>query len=110
MAFQRLGSDQVEARRILEAEYKLAIRELIDARQLDFDDRSQQRRERRTEIAAKALVQRLQRPHLLFADPLGAFEIVRYDLFTNAGRGFPRAAQAGFGLRNGIPRGLRFPC
>src|SRR5262245_28207905 len=59
VAFQRFGSQQVEAGGILEAEHKLAVRKLIDARQLDFDDRAEQSRERRAEVAAKPLMQRL---------------------------------------------------
>ena len=75
--FERLGLEQVEAGRILEAEDELAVGELIDAGELHFDDRAQQRRERRAEVAAEAFVQRLQRPHLLLADALGPLEVVR---------------------------------
>ena len=74
--------EQVEAGRVFEAEDELAVGELIDAGELHLDDRPQQGRQRRAEIAAEALVQRLQRPHLLLADALGPLEVVRRDLLA----------------------------
>ena len=85
VAFQRLGPQQVEAGRVFQAEDELAVGELIDAGQLDFDDRAQQGREGRAEVAAKAFVQRLQGPHLLLADALGPLEVVGRDLFARPG-------------------------
>ena len=79
LPFERLGLEQIEAGRVLEAEHELAVGELIDAGELHFDDAPQQGRERRAEIAAEAFVHRLQRPHLLLADALGPLEIVGRD-------------------------------
>src|SRR6185312_797782 len=44
-----------------------------------------QRRQRRAEVAPKALVQGLQSAHLVFADALGALEIVGRHLVARAG-------------------------
>src|SRR5262245_58471182 len=82
MAFQRLGLEQVEAGGILEAENKLAIRELVDAGELDLDNAAQKPRQSRAEITGEAVVKRLQGAHLLLADALGMFEIVRDDLIA----------------------------
>jgi hypothetical protein len=49
---------------------------LLDMRDAHFDNRAQISRNGRPEISAKPFVQRFQRPHLVFADALGAFEIV----------------------------------
>ena len=89
LAFERGRVDQIEAGRILEAEYEFAVRELIDAGELQLDDGAKQCRKRGAEIAAKCLVHRLQRAHLLLADALGPLEIVGRDFFAvpNAARG-----------------------
>ena len=67
---------------IFQAENELAVGELIDAGELHFDDAAQQGRQGRPEVAAEALMQRLQCPHLLFADSLRAFEVIGGDLFA----------------------------
>ena len=54
LAFERRGVDQIEAGRIFEAEDEFAVGQLIDARELHLDDRPQQGRKRRAEIAAEA--------------------------------------------------------
>ena len=86
LPFQRLGPQQVEAGRVFQAEDELAVGELIDAGELHFDDRPQQGREGRAEVAAKAFVQRLQGPHLLLADALGPLEVVGRDLLARPRR------------------------
>src|SRR5205823_3076714 len=66
----------VETGGVFQAENELAIRKLIDTRELKLDDCSQQGRESRAEIATERLVHRLQRAHLLLADALRPLEIV----------------------------------
>lgn len=71
---------QVEARRVFEAEDEFAVGELVDADQLDFDDGAKHAAESRAELSAEAFVQGLEGPHLLFADAFRAFEIVETEL------------------------------
>ena len=80
VAFQRLGLHQIETGGILQAEDELAVRELIDAGQLDFDNAPQQGRQRSAEVSPEPLVERLQRPHLFLADALRTLEVVGGDL------------------------------
>ena len=91
VAFERLGLQQVEAGGVFQAEDELAVGELIDAGELHLDDAAQQGRQGRAEVAAEALVQRLQRPHLLLADALGPLEVVGRDLLARLGRLTPSA-------------------
>ena len=79
VAFQRLGLQEVEAGGVFQAEDEFAVGELIDAGELHLDDGPQQGRQGGAEVAAEALVQRLQGPHLLLADALGPLEIVGGD-------------------------------
>ena len=58
------------------------IGQLVDAGELHLDDASQQGGERGAEIAAETLVERLQGPHLLFADAFRPFEVVGGDLLA----------------------------
>ncbi len=95
---ERLGGEQIEAGRVLQAEDEFAVGELIDAGELDFHDAAQQRGECRAEIATKAFVQRLQSAHLLLADALRPLEVVGRDLLARPPGAFrsampwPRAA------------------
>ena len=85
VAFQRLRPQEVEAGGILQAENELTVGELVHARQLDLDDAAEQSGKLRSEVAAKALVQRLQRPHLLLAHPLRPLEVIRQHALAVAG-------------------------
>ncbi len=70
---------EIEAGRIFQAEHELAVGQLVHADQLDFDDRPQHAAERGPELPAEPVVEPLKRPHLLFADAFGAFEVVNAD-------------------------------
>ena len=71
---------------ILQAEDELAVGQLIDAGELHLDDGPQHGRQAGGEIPPESLVQRLQGPHLLLADPLRPLEVVGSDFLPRLGR------------------------
>ena len=55
---------------------KFAVGKLLDMGDRHFDDRAQIAGEGRPEIPPEPFMQAFQRPHLVFADPFGPFEVV----------------------------------
>ena len=122
LSVQLLGPQEVKAGRVRQRVNELAVGELFDIRDGYFDNRAQVTRKRRAEIPAEPFVQRLEGPHLVFGNALGAFEIVdvNFELLVGGGgcaapkhalravpRATPRATTAGTGCGDlpGIDRG-----
>ena len=71
-----LGLEQIEAGWVGQRMDELAVGKLLDVRYRDFNDGAEIPGDGRPEIPAETFVQRFERPHLVFADSLGPFEIV----------------------------------
>jgi hypothetical protein len=99
-----LGLEQVEAGRVRQRVDELAVGELLDVRDGDFDDRAEVPGEGGAEVSPEAFVQGFQGPHLVLGDALGALEVV--DLGSSSGmrlmlRGCCRRGRCGGGGRSG---------
>jgi hypothetical protein len=80
LAVQLGGVDQVEARGVGEAGDELGIGKLVGVSHPHLHDRPQEPRQKGAEVAGEPLVESLEGPHLVLADPLRAFEVVVLDL------------------------------
>src|SRR5690606_31066739 len=85
LAFERRGVEQIETGRVGQRVDELAVSELLNGRDADFDNGPQETREGGPEVAREPLVNRFQRPDLILAHALGALEVIVADLLSARG-------------------------